>query len=139
MAVTKQVQFHFVGAGTDWQDVMLRTALTYSGNCNIGSGFPGSFLQRICKLILKPKEKLFFIAHKSRIYNIRLKSDFSFLDNRLIIGESLIVRLSQGEGNINQDTIGEIIRFPAVVPLFRSYHGTGFRTSADINPNPYAY
>ena len=69
-----------------------------------------------------------------------MKSDYSFLDNRLIIGESMIVRLSKGEGNINQDTMGEILRFPSVVPVFDPTNPTGWGTSADINlPNPYAY
>jgi len=127
----------FVGAGTDWQDVMLRTALTYKANANISGGSKTASYSASASYLNK-EGILRNTSHES--YNIRLKSDFSFLDNRLIIGESLIVRLSQGEGNINQDTMGEIIRFPAVVPVFDPTNSTGWGTSADINlPNPYAY
>lgn len=127
----------FVGVGTDWQDVMLRTAMTYKANANISGGSKTATYSASASYLNK-EGILRNTSHES--YNIRLKSDFSFLDNRLIIGESLIVHLSQGEGNINQDTMGEILRFPAVVPVFDPTNSTGWGTSADINlPNPYAY
>lgn len=127
----------FTGKGTDWQDVMLRTAMTYKVNANITGGSKtgsysasGSYLSR--EGILRNT------SHES--YNIRLKSDYSFLDNRLTVGESMIVRLSKGEGNVNQDTMGEILRFPSVVPVFDPTNPTGWGTSVNINlPNPYAY
>ena len=127
----------FVGEGTDWQEVMLRTAMTYKANANISGGSKtGSYSASAS--YLNKEGILRNTSHES--YNIRLKSDYSFLDNRLVIGESLIVRLSKGEGNINQDTMGEILRFPSVVPVFDPTNSTGWGTSADINlPNPYAY
>lgn len=127
----------FVGEGTDWQDVMLRTALTYKANANISGGSKtGAY--SVSASYLNKEGILRNTSHES--YNIRVKSDYSFLDNRLTIGESMIVRLSKGEGNINQDTMGEILRFPSVVPVFDPTNSTGWGTSADINlPNPYAY
>ena len=127
----------FVGAGTDWQDIMLRTAMTYKANANISGGSKTASYSASASYLNK-EGILRNTSHES--YNIRLKSDYSFLDNRLIIGESMIVRLSKGEGNINQDTMGEILRFPSVVPVFDPTSPTGWGTSADINlPNPYAY
>lgn len=127
----------FVGEGTDWQEVMLRTAMTYKANANISGGSKTSSYSASASYLNK-EGILRNTSHES--YNIRLKSDYSFLDNRLVIGESLIVRLSKGEGNINQDTMGEILRFPSVVPVFDPTNSTGWGTSADINlPNPYAY
>ena len=127
----------FVGAGTDWQDIMLRTAMTYKANANISGGSKTASYSASASYLNK-EGILRNTSHES--YNIRLKSDYSFLDNRLIIGESMIVRLSKGEGNINQDTMGEILRFPSVVPVFDPTNPTGWGTSADINlPNPYAY
>jgi len=127
----------FVGEGTDWQEVMLRTAMTYKANANISGGSKtGSYSASAS--YLNKEGILRNTSHES--YNIRLKSDYSFLDNHLTIGESMIVRLSKGEGNINQDTMGEILRFPSVVPVFDPTNSTGWGTSADINlPNPYAY
>lgn len=88
---------------------MLRTAMTYKANANISGGSKtGSYSASAS--YLNKEGILRNTSHES--YNIRLKSDYSFLDNRLVIGESLIVRLSKGEGNINQDTMGEILRFP---------------------------
>lgn len=127
----------FLGAGTDWQDVMLRTAMTYKANANISGGSKTASYSASASYLNK-EGILRNTSHES--YNIRLKSDFSFLDNRLTIGESMIVRLSKGEGNINQDTMGEILRFPSVVSVFNPTNPTGWGTSADINlPNPYAY
>lgn len=127
----------FLGTGTDWQDVMLRTAITYKANANISGGSKTDSYS-VSASYLNKEGILRNTSHES--YNIRLKSDYSFLDNRLIIGESMIVRLSKGEGNVNQDTMGEILRFPSVVPVFDPTNLTGWGTSADINlPNPYAY
>ena len=112
----------FVGAGTDWQDIMLRTAMTYKANANISGGSKTASYSASASYLNK-EGILRNTSHES--YNIRLKSDY---------------RLSKGEGNINQDTMGEILRFPSVVPVFDPTNPTGWGTSADINlPNPYAY
>lgn len=127
----------FIGAGTDWQDVMLRTAMTYKANASISGGSKTASYSASASYLNK-EGILRNTSHES--YNIRVKSDFSFLNNRLVIGESLILRLSKGEGNVNQDTMGEILRFPSVVPVFDPTNKTGWGTSVDINlPNPYAY
>ena len=111
--------------------------MTYKANANISGGSKTSSYSASASYLNK-EGILRNTSHES--YNIRLKSDYSFLDNRLVIGESMIVRLSKGEGNINQDTMGEILRFPSVVPVFDPTNSTGWGTSADINlPNPYAY
>ncbi len=99
----------FVGEGTDWQEVMLRTAMTYKANANISGGSKtGSYSASAS--YLNKEGILRNTSHES--YNIRLKSDYSFLDNRLVIGESLIVRLSKGKGNINQDQWEKSYVFP---------------------------
>lgn len=65
-------------------------------------------------------------------YNIRLKSDYSFLNNRLTIGQSMIVRLAQ-KSNIDQDTMFGILQFPSVVPVYDPTNATGWGTSANIS------
>lgn len=126
----------FIGEGTDWQDIMLNTAMLYKANVTVAGGSKnasfsasGGYLNR--DGILRNT------SHES--YNIRLKSDFSFLNNRVTIGESLIIRLAQGKGATDQDTMNGILRFPTVIPVFDPTNPTGWGTSADINlPNPYA-
>ena len=78
--------------------------MTYKANANISGGSKTASYSASASY-LNREGILRNTSHES--YNIRLKSDYSFLDNRLIIGESMIVRLSKGEGNINQDTMGK--------------------------------
>lgn len=127
----------FVGPGTDWQDIMFNTAMVYKANASVSGGSKTSSFSASAGYLNKDGI-LRNTSHES--YNIRLKSDFSFLDNRVTIGESLIVRLAKGKGNLEQDTMGEILRFPTVVPVFDPTNPTGWGTSDNINlPNPYAY
>lgn len=124
----------FVGKGTDWQDVMFNNAMVYKANVNITGGSKnasfsasGGYLNR--DGILRNT------SHES--YNIRLKSDFTFLNNRVTVGESLIIRLTNSEGN--GVSLDGIMRFPSVIPVYDPTNSTGWGTSSDINlPNPVA-
>lgn len=61
------------------------------------------------------------------------------MNNRLTIGESMIVNLTKGSGYIHQDTMFDIFQFPSVVPVYDSTNAGGWGTSNDINlPNPLA-
>lgn len=126
----------FIGEGTDWQDVMLRTAMTYKANATISGGSKnGSYSSSVS--YLNKEGILRNTDHES--YNIRLKSDYSFFDNRLTIGESMIVNLTKGSGYIHQDTMFDIFQFPSVVPVYDPTNAGGWGTSNDINlPNPLA-
>lgn len=127
----------FIGKGTDWQDIMLNTAMVYKANVTVTGGSKNASFSASGGYLNKDGI-LRNTSHES--YNIRLKSDFSFLDDRVTIGESLIVRLAQGKGGTDQDTMNGILRFPTVIPVFDPTNPTGWGTSADINlPNPYAY
>lgn len=125
----------FVGEGTDWQDVMLNTAMTYKANATISGGSKtGAYSASVS--YLNKEGILRNTNHES--YNIRLKSDYSFFNNRLTIGQSMIVRLTKGKGNIDQDTMFGILQFPTVIPVFDATNtGGGWGTSTNINlPNP---
>ena len=126
----------FIGKGTDWQDIMLNTAMTYKANININGGSKtGSYSASAG--YLNKDGILRNTSHES--YNIRLKSDFSFLNNRVTIGESLIVRFVKNRGYIHQDTMFDIVQFPSVIPVYDPTNPTGWGTSVDINlPNPLA-
>lgn len=126
----------FIGEGTDWQDVMLHTAMVYKANVGITGGSKNASFSASAGYLNKDGI-MRNSSHES--YNIRLKSDFSFLNNRVTIGESLILRLTEGKGGTDQDTMNGILRFPTVIPIFDPENATGWGTSADINlPNPYA-
>lgn len=126
----------FIGEGTDWQDVMLHTAMVYKANVGITGGSKNASFSASAGYLNKDGI-MRNSSHES--YNIRLKSDFSFLNNRVTIGESLILRLAEGKGGTDQDTMNGILRFPTVIPIFDPENATGWGTSADINlPNPYA-
>lgn len=126
----------FIGKGTDWQDVMLRSAMTYKANATINGGSKnGSYSSSIS--YLNKEGILRNTSHES--YNIRLRGDYSFLNDRLTIGQSMIVRFGKGKGNIHQDTMFDIFQFPSVVPVYDSSNPGGWGTSNDINlPNPLA-
>ena len=115
---------------------MLRTAMTYKANATISGGSKnGSYSSSVS--YLNKEGILRNTDHES--YNIRLKSDYSFLNNRLTIGESMIVNLTKGSGYIHQDTMFDIFQFPSVVPVYDSTNAGGWGTSNDINlPNPLA-
>lgn len=126
----------FIGEGTDWQDVMLNTAMVYKANVGITGGSKNASFSASGGYLNKDGI-MRNSSHES--YNIRLKSDFSFLNNRVTIGESLILRLAEGKGGTDQDTMNGLLRFPTVIPVFDPQNPTGWGTSADINlPNPYA-
>lgn len=127
----------FVGKGTDWQDVMLNTAMVYKANATFTGGSKNASFSASGGYLNKDGI-LRNTSHES--YNIRLKSDFSFLNNRVTVGESLILRLAQGFGGTDQDTMNGLLRFPTVIPVYDPTNATGWGTSADINlPNPLAY
>lgn len=115
---------------------MLRTAMTYKANATISGGSKnGSYSSSVS--YLNKEGILRNTDHES--YNIRLKSDYSFLNNRLTIGESMIVNMTKGSGYIHQDTMFDIFQFPSVVPVYDPTNSGGWGTSNDINlPNPLA-
>lgn len=126
----------FVGEGTDWQDIMLNTAMVYKANATVSGGSKNASFSASGSYLNKDGI-LRNTSHES--YNIRLKSEFAFLNNRVTIGESLIIRLAQGEGGTDQDTMNGILRFPTVIPVHDPNNSGGWGTSSDINlPNPLA-
>lgn len=125
----------FVGKGTDWQDVMFRTAMTYKANASISGGSKNATFNTSVSYLNKDGI-LRNTSHES--YNIRLKGDYTFLNNRVTIGETMILRLSKGEGGSDYEMNG-LLRFPSVIPVYDPTNSSGWGTSADINlPNPLA-
>lgn len=126
----------FVGKGTDWQDVMYNTAMLYKANMSLSGGsststynFSAGYLNK--EGILRNTD------HES--YNVRLKNDLYLLNNRLVIGETLIARMSKGHGNVSETSTLGILQFPSVLPVFDETNMNGYATSKDLNsPNPYA-
>ncbi|MDR1982174.1 MAG: TonB-dependent receptor [Tannerellaceae bacterium] len=126
----------FIGKGTDWQDVMLRTAMTYKVNASLSGGSKTGTNSASIGYLNKDGI-IHNTGHES--YNIRLKSDYSFFNNRLTVGESMILKLSKGHGWIYENSIYNFLQFPSVVPVYDDTNPTGWGTSNNINsPNPLA-
>ena len=126
----------FTGKGTDWQDVMFNPAMMYKANTSITGGSKNASFSASGGYLNK-EGILRNTSHES--YNIRLKSDFSFLNNRVTVGESLILRMAEAKGGSDLDSFNGLLRFPTVIPVFDPSNPTGWGSSADINlPNPYA-
>lgn len=125
----------FIGKGTDWQDVMFKTAMTYKANATISGGSKNATFSASAGYLNKDGI-LRNTSHES--YNLRLKSDFTFLNNRVTIGETLILRMGEAKGGSDHEMNG-LLRFPSVIPVYDPTNSSGWGTSADINlPNPLA-
>ena len=75
----------YTGEGTDWQDVILNTAMVYKANVAVTGGSKNASFSASGGYLNKDGI-MRNSSHES--YNIRLKSDFSFLNNRVTVGES---------------------------------------------------
>lgn len=125
----------FSGKGTNWHDVMYRTAMTYNANANITGGsktatYNSSFSYLDQEGIVQKTN--------NRSFNVRLKSDYNFFKERLKIGQTLIFKSSKGEGYTTGSTIWEILQVPSTMPVYdktNPYGGWGRIYSINY-PNP---
>lgn len=125
----------FIGKGTDWQKEGFKPAMMYKANATITGGSKTATYSASASYLNRDGIML-STSHES--YNIRVKSDFSLFDNRVRIGESIIVRMAKGIGGTDQESTNWLLRFPPVVPVYKEDGGWG--TSSDINlPNPVGY
>lgn len=109
----------FIGtSNTDWQDAYYRTAMMYKGNVGINGGsktatydVSGGFTKQDGIIEFSDYQNL----------NLRLKNTFSFLDNKLRMGETLIVRNTrqrvQGP-EINSYAALNPILMPPIMPVY---------------------
>jgi TonB-linked SusC/RagA family outer membrane protein len=126
----------FKGAGTDWQDEMFRTAMVYNASVGMSGGSKNGSYSASGSYVNRDG---IMLNTSSETWNIRLKSDFSLLNNRVNIGETMILRMGKGVGGGDQDNINSMLRMPPVVPVYDDTQKGGWGSSADINmPNPVA-
>lgn len=126
----------FMGEGTDWQDVMYRTAMTYNANATLSGGSKSATYST--SLGYLDKEGIMQESSHSS-FNIRVKTDYAMFNNRVKIGQTLIVKSSRNKGYTNNDTTFEILQYPSITPVYDSTNPYGWGTT-EIIPlqNPYA-
>ena len=125
----------FMGKGTNWQDQIFQTAQTYKANVGI-SGGSNTASYSVSMGYLNEEGVITATAYES--YNIRSKTDFSFFNNKLRIGQTLIGKVGKNEGSVHSATIFDALQAPPVIPVYDDSRLGGYATSKDINlANPY--
>lgn len=125
------VEPEFIGKGTDWQDVMYRTAMVYNANATITGGsstgaYSASFGYLDREGIIRETS--------SRRFNIRLKSDYSFFNNKFRLGQSLIMVDAKSAGRSDPDRVFTILAAPPTMPVYRESNTLGgWGTTEDSN------
>lgn len=126
----------FLGKGTNWQDRIYQTAQTYKANVGISGGSDNATYS-VSMGYLNEEGVIRTTDYES--YNIRSKTDFSFFNNRVRLGQTLIGKISKDKGSVHSTTIFDALQLPPVVPVFDDSRLGGYGSSADINlANPYA-
>lgn len=126
----------FQGKGTNWQDVVYRTAMNYNVGATISGGsktgtYSTSFNYMDQEGIMRNTD--------NQTYNVRLKSDYSFINDRLKIGQTFILRNNRSNGSSDQNSVWSILEASPMIPVYNSDNVGGWGYSKNIkSPNPLA-
>lgn len=100
--------------GTNWQDELYRSAAMYKANMNISGGSETSIYSASVGYL--SQDGIMDNTGYTSL-NVRLKNEFSFLNDKLKIGESLIFKSSKRNGADDHSTVQDALRMPSVVPV----------------------
>lgn len=106
--------YTFTGKGTDWQDEIYRTAAIYKANLGISGGSKTSTYNVSIGYI---NQEGIMLNSNYDAFNVRMKNEFSFLNNRLRIGESLILKTSKQNLLDSPGLVTQALRMPPVIPV----------------------
>lgn len=126
----------FQGKGTDWQDVVYRTAFNYNLGATISGGsetatYSTSFNYNDKEGIMRNTD--------SQSYNIRLRSDYSFFEDRLKVGQTFIMKHTKNNGFTDQNTVWTILEAVPTMPVYNSENMGGWGIPNKVkSPNPLA-
>lgn len=126
----------FQGKGTDWQDVLYRTAFNY----NIGATISGGSETATYSTSFNYNDREGIIRNTdSQSYNVRLKSDYSFFGDRLKIGQTFIMKHSKNNGSSDENTVWSILEAVPTMPVYNSENMGGWGVPNSVkSPNPLA-
>jgi TonB-linked SusC/RagA family outer membrane protein len=114
------------GAGTDWQDEVYRTAPMYKANLTVNGGSTNG----VYSTSLGYLNQEGIVRNSSyESFTGRFKSEYSFLGDRLKIGESVYLKtgIGQGGGDPTQDAL----RIAPIVPVHDDSRNTGWGAVED--------
>lgn len=112
----------YKGNGTNWQDELYQTAAVYKANLNISGGSESSVYSASVGYL--NQEGIMKNSGYDAL-NVRLKNEFSFLDGRLKIGESLVFKTDKRRGSSDHATVQDALRLSPVIPVYDSEHPLG--------------
>lgn len=102
------------GNGTDWQDEVYRTGTIYKANLGISGGSKTSVYSTSLGYI---NQEGIMINSKYEAFNMRTKNQYSFLNNKLRLGESLILKIAKDKGVDNPAVVTQTLRMSPIVPV----------------------
>ncbi len=121
---------------TDWQDELYRTAATYKVNLGISGGANSSTYD---SSIGYYSQDGIMINSGYESVNLRMKSEHSFIDNRLTIGQSILFKTGKQKTGNNGALVHQAIQMIPTIPVYDSEReygwGGGESWMANI-PNP---
>jgi len=126
----------FIGKGTDWQDVMYRTGMTYNANATLSGGSKTATYSTSFGYLNREG-----IMQNSSYdaFNARIKTDYSMFGDKLKVGQTLILKSSKSKGYTNNDTTFEILQYPSITSVYDPTNDYGWGTTGIIPlPNPFA-
>jgi len=116
------------GNGTDWQDELYQSAMMYKANLGISGGSENSVYSTSVGYL---SQEGVMINTKYEAFTARMKSEFSFLNDKLKIGESLYFKSGKGTGFSDHSSVQEALRMPAIVPVHDDSRNTGWGAVED--------
>jgi len=115
---------NYSGNGTNWQDELYRTAAIYKANMNISGGSETAVYSASIGYL---SQEGIMNGSDYTALNVRLKNEFTFLNDRLRIGESLFFKSGKRRGSNDHGTVQDATRMSPVVPVHdpERKHGWG--------------
>ncbi|MDH6535155.1 TonB-dependent receptor [Parabacteroides sp. 52] len=116
------------GKGTDWQDELYQSALMYKANIGIGGGSENAVYNTSVGYL---SQEGIMRNTNYEAFTARMKTEFSFLNNRLKIGESLYFKSGKGTGYSDHSTVQDALRMSPIVPVYDNARETGWGAVED--------
>lgn len=107
-----QEAINFEGAGTNWQDEVYRTAPVSKINVSVMGGSQRSTYNLSAGYL---DQQGILLNSGYRAYNVLGKNTFSFLDDHIRLGNTVMLRMSQKD--VNQLTITDPLRQNPLMPV----------------------
>jgi len=116
------------GNGTDWQDELYQNALMYKANLGVSGGSENAVYSTSVGYL---SQEGVMINTKYEAFTVRMKSEYSFLNDKLKIGESVYFKSGKGTGYSDHSTVQDALRLSPIVPVHDDQRATGWGAVED--------